>query len=92
MNIGELQKTQTLTFEELSRDLQTALQKAVETESPLVIRDGERKVAVLQSWEVYRQQQETIALLTRLVQGLEDIVQGRVSPLEEVMERLRQKP
>jgi len=92
MDIDELQKTQTVTLEELSRDLRAALRKAAETASPLVIRDGERDVAVLQSWEAYRQQQEAFALLTMIVQGLEDVAQGRVSPLEEVMERLRQKP
>ncbi|MDH5297817.1 MAG: type II toxin-antitoxin system Phd/YefM family antitoxin [Desulfobulbaceae bacterium] len=62
-----------------------------EQQEPLVItQNGEAKV-VLQDIESYEQTQETLALLKILALGSRQIEEGKVQPVAEVIERLRER-
>ena len=60
-------------------------------QEPLVItQNGEAKV-VIQDIESYEQTQQTIALLKILSLGTRQIEEGKVSPAEDVIMRLRER-
>lgn len=62
-----------------------------ERREPLVItQNGEAKV-VIQDIESYEQGQETMALLKILALGGRQIEQGRVTPADNVIKRLRRR-
>ncbi|MFN2354087.1 MAG: type II toxin-antitoxin system Phd/YefM family antitoxin [Desulfopila sp.] len=59
--------------------------------APLVItQNGEAKV-VMQDIESYEQTQETMAFLKILALGTHQIEQGKVQPVEDVIQRLRDR-
>jgi prevent-host-death family protein len=60
-----------------------------EEREPLVITQNGEARAVIQDVESYEQTQETLALLKVLALGNREIEQGRVAPVEAVVERLR---
>jgi len=61
-----------------------------EQQGPLIItQNGEAKV-VVQDIESYEQTQETMALLKILALGMRQIEEGKVSPAEDVIRRLRE--
>jgi prevent-host-death family protein len=65
------------------------VRELAEQREPLIItQNGEAKV-VIQDIASYEQAQETLALLKILALGNRQIEQGRVHPVEEVVERLR---
>jgi len=61
-----------------------------EQQEPLIItQHGEAKV-VVQDIESYERTQETMALLKILALGMRQIEEGKVSPAEDVIRRLRE--
>ena len=67
------------------------VRKLGEQQEPLVItQKGEAKV-VIQDIESYEQTQETMALLKILALGVRQIEEGKVSPAEDVIRRLRKR-
>ena len=61
-----------------------------EQREPLIItQNGEAKV-VIQDIESYEQTQETMALLKILALGMRQIDEGKVSPVDDVIRRLRE--
>lgn len=73
----------------LKANAAAVLETLQESGEPLVItRNGEAK-AVLQDVVSYEETQETLALLKLLAIGNQDIQEGRVKPLTEVIERIR---
>ncbi len=66
------------------------VRKLGEQGEPLIItQNGEAKV-VIQDIESYEQTKETMALLKILALGMRQIEEGKVSPAEDVIKRLRQ--
>jgi prevent-host-death family protein len=68
-----------------------ALQTLAESREPLVITQNGGAKAVIQDLQSYEETQETLALLKVLALGNRDIEQSRVSPVAEVVERLRDR-
>ena len=66
-----------------------ALQTLNESREPLVITQNGEARAVIQDVESYEETQETLALLKLLALGNRDIEQGKVSPITEVVDRVR---
>ena len=58
---------------------------------PLVITQNGEAKAVLQDVASYEETQETLALLKILVLGNQQVTQGKVKPLAEVVQRLRSR-
>jgi prevent-host-death family protein len=58
---------------------------------PLVITQNGEAKAVLQDVASYEQAQETLALLKVLALGNQDLTAGRVTPVAQVLTRLRAK-
>ncbi|MEW6186738.1 MAG: type II toxin-antitoxin system Phd/YefM family antitoxin [Thermodesulfobacteriota bacterium] len=66
------------------------VRKSGEQQEPLIItQNGEARV-VLQGIESYERTQETMALLKILALGMRQIEEGKVSPAEDVIRKLRQ--
>lgn len=63
------------------------VQLAEQGEPMIITQNGEAK-AVLQDVDSYERTQETLALLKILALGQQDIDAGRVSPADEVFERI----
>lgn len=62
-----------------------------EKREPLIItQHGEAKV-VIQDIETYEQTQETLALLKILALGMRQMEEGKASPAEDVIKRLRER-
>lgn len=58
-------------------------------EALVITQNGEAKV-VIQDIESYERTQETMALLKILALGMRQIEEGKVSPAEDVIKRLRE--
>jgi len=65
------------------------LQELTEQRKPLVITQNGEAKAVLQDVASYEETQETLALLKILALGNQQVAQGRVKPLTDVVKRLR---
>ena len=65
------------------------LQELAEQRQPLVITQNGEAKAVIQDVASYEQTQETLALLKILALGNQQVAQGRVKTLVEVVKRLR---
>jgi prevent-host-death family protein len=65
------------------------LQELKEQRKPLVITQNGEAKAVIQDVASYEETQETLALLKILALGNQQIAQGRMKPVAEVVERLR---
>ncbi len=63
-------------------------QLAAEREPLVITQNGEAK-AVLQDVASYEQTQETLALLKILALGQQQVADGKVKPVADVIERLR---
>ncbi|AJC23099.1 type II toxin-antitoxin system Phd/YefM family antitoxin [Pandoraea pulmonicola] len=59
--------------------------------SPLVITQNGEAKAVLQDVASYEETQETLALLKLLALGNQDVAAGKVTPVADVVKRLRKK-
>lgn len=67
------------------------LERLAEDRQPLVITQNGEAKAVLQDVRSFEETQETLALLKVLAIGSQDVEQGRVKPVAEVVARLRAK-
>ncbi len=65
------------------------LQELTAQRQPLVITQNGEAKAVLQDVASYDETQETLALLKILALGNQQVAQGRVKPLADVVKRLR---
>jgi prevent-host-death family protein len=65
------------------------LQEIAEQRKPLVITQNGEAKAVLQDVASYEETQETLALLKILALGNQQVAQGKVKPIVEVVKRLR---
>ncbi len=67
------------------------LSRINEVREPIVITQNGEAKAVLQDLASWEQTQETLALLKLLALGQQDIEAGRVTPVADVVARLRRK-
>ena len=67
------------------------LERLAEDRQPLVITQNGEAKAVLQDVRSFDETQETLALLKVLAIGNQDVEQGQVKPVTEVVARLRAK-
>ena len=67
------------------------LTQLAEQREPLVITQNGEAKAVLQDVASYEETQETLALLKILALGQQDVEAGRVTPVAEVVARLKAK-
>jgi prevent-host-death family protein len=67
------------------------LERLAEDRQPLVITQNGEAKAVLQDVRSFDETQETLALLKVLAIGNQDVEQGKVKPVTEVVARLRAK-
>jgi prevent-host-death family protein len=65
------------------------LQELTDQRQPMVITQNGEAKAVIQDVASFEQTQETLALLKILALGNQQIAQGRVKPLADVVKRLR---
>lgn len=65
------------------------LRTLAERQEPLVITQNGEARAVIQDVVSYEETQETLALLKILALGNRDIEQGKLTPVDEVVQRLR---
>jgi prevent-host-death family protein len=65
------------------------LKELTEQRQPMVITQNGEAKAVIQDVASYEQTQETLALLKILALGNQQIAQGRVKPLANVVKRIR---
>lgn len=65
------------------------LQELAEQRKPLVITQNGEAKAVLQDVASYEETQETLALLKILALGHQQVAQGKLKPVTEVVKRLR---
>ena len=63
----------------------------VENREPLVITHNGEAKAVLQDEASFEETQETLALLKILALGQQDVEEGRIKPVADVVARLRAK-
>jgi prevent-host-death family protein len=68
------------------------LQQLAERREPLVITQNGEAKAVLQDLASYEDTQQTLALLKILALGNRDIDEGRITPIANVVKRLRTSP
>ena len=68
------------------------LARLTELREPLVITQNGEAKAVLQDVASFEETQETLALLKILALGNQEIAAGNVTPLADVVDRLRAKP
>lgn len=66
------------------------VRKLGEQGEPLIITQNGEAKAVIQDIESYEKTRETMALLKILALGMRQIEEGKVSPAEDVIRRLRQ--
>lgn len=81
--------TRIKTISWLKSNAAEALQTLAESREPLVITQNGEARAIIQDLQSYEETQEMLALLKLLALGNRDIEQGKVSPVAEVIERLR---
>ncbi len=74
---------------ELKRDAAALIEQAQERQSPIIITQNGRATAVLQDVRSFEEDRQAFALLKLVVQGDEDIVNGKRLTLAE--HRLRMK-
>jgi len=67
------------------------LTQLAEQREPLVITQNGEAKAVLQDVASFEETQETLALLKILALGQQDVEEGRIKPVAEVVARLRAK-
>ena len=71
------------------RDAAAVLQKVQESHDPVVLTQRGRAVMVMQSVEAYEKTQHDLALAKALLEGERDIVEGRVSSREDVLQDMK---
>jgi prevent-host-death family protein len=68
------------------------LKELAEQRKPLVITQNGEAKAVIQDVASYEETQETLALLKILALGNQQVAQGKVKPVADVVKRLRARP
>jgi prevent-host-death family protein len=68
------------------------LQELTAQRQPLVITQNGEAKAVIQDVASYEETQETLAFLKILALGNQQVAQGRVKPLADIVKRLRDQP
>jgi prevent-host-death family protein len=81
--------TQIKSISYLKANAAEVLQELNDQRLPMVITQNGEAKAVIQDVASYEQTQETLALLKILALGNQQIAQGRVKPLADVVKRLR---
>jgi len=69
-----------------------AQSSAIDQRQPMVITQNGEVKAVIQDVASYEQTQETLALLKILALGNQQVAQGRVKPIADVVKRIRALP
>lgn len=67
------------------------MKKLTESRSPLIITQNGEAKAVIQDIASYEQTQETMALLKILALGQQQVNEGYVTPVKDVVQRLKKK-
>lgn len=67
------------------------MKKLAESRSPLIITQNGEAKAVIQDIASYEQTQETMALLKILALGQQQVNEGYVTPVKDVVQRLKKK-
>lgn len=67
------------------------MNKLTESRSPLIITQNGEAKAVIQDIASYEQTQETMALLKILALGHQQVNEGHVTPVKDVVQRLKKK-
>jgi prevent-host-death family protein len=80
--------TQIKSISYLKANAAEVLQELTDQRQPMVITQNGEAKAVIQDVASYEQTQETLALLKILALGNQQIAQGRVKPLADVVKRL----
>jgi prevent-host-death family protein len=75
----------------LEANASEVLQELAEQCKPLVITQNGEAKAVIQDVASYEETQETLALLKIVALGSQQIAQGKVKPVAEVVQRLRER-
>ncbi|MDN4572573.1 antitoxin, Phd family protein [Pandoraea cepalis] len=83
--------TQVKPISYLKANAAEVLATLAEQRSPLVITQNGEAKAVLQDVASYEETQETLALLKLLALGQQDVAAGKVTPVADVVARLRKK-
>lgn len=77
-----------ISLTEFKSDASGWIERLQHQESVVLTQNG-RGRAVVQSYEAYRQMQESLAMLQMVMQGEADVRAGRVTPHDEVFADLR---
>jgi prevent-host-death family protein len=83
--------TQIKSISYLKANAAEVLQKLTAQRQPLVITQNGEAKAVIQDVASYEETQETLALLKILALGNQQVGQGRVKPVADVVKRLRNR-
>ncbi|MBS9428118.1 MULTISPECIES: type II toxin-antitoxin system Phd/YefM family antitoxin [Photorhabdus] len=75
----------------LKANAATVMTTLTESRSPMIITQNGEAKAVIQDIASYEQTQETIALLKILALGQQQVKAGEVTPVKEVVQRLKNK-
>ncbi|MER2471194.1 type II toxin-antitoxin system Phd/YefM family antitoxin [Photorhabdus laumondii] len=75
----------------LKANAATVMTTLAESRSPMIITQNGEAKAVIQDIASYEQTQETIALLKILALGQQQVKAGEVTPVKEVVQRLKNK-
>ena len=83
--------TQVKPISYLKANAAEVLTQLADERQPLVITQNGEAKAVLQDVASYEQTQETLALLKILALGNQDVANGKIKPVKDVISRLRRK-
>ncbi len=83
--------TQVKPISYLKANAAEVLSQLTELREPMVITQNGEARAVIQDVASYEETQELLALLKLLALGNQEVEDGRIRPLSEVVERLRKK-
>ncbi|AWK44115.1 type II toxin-antitoxin system prevent-host-death family antitoxin [Photorhabdus laumondii subsp. laumondii] len=75
----------------LKANAATVMTTLAESRSPMIITQNGEAKAVIQDIASYEQTQETIALLKILALGQQQVKAGEVTPVKDVVQRLKNK-
>ncbi|NHB92238.1 type II toxin-antitoxin system Phd/YefM family antitoxin [Photorhabdus cinerea] len=75
----------------LKANAATVMTTLAESRSPMIITQNGEAKAVIQDIASYEQTQETIALLKILALGQQQVKAGEVTPVNDVVQRLKNK-
>ncbi len=83
--------TQVKSISNLKANAAEVLAQLAEQREPVIITQNGEAKAVIQDVASYEETQQTLALLKILALGKRQVEEGKVHPVQEVVERLRRK-